>query len=207
MAETFTVTPAQLDKLRPGDIVTHFDGVDVGPITVTSHLARLDNNGPIVLPGRYPSSTLPVHIYPDTMIAETITVTRPAGPRPAGRQTRNIDGITLVSAGGQTWRTEDGRYEITYSFGGYTECEEDHPVRITANLADAARQAQGTSWARPILAAIAAGKRGYRCPAGSEHPYDMWQVWDLKADDFAADLRACESFLDAATSLARYLNR
>ncbi len=207
---TFTVTPAELDRLRPGDVITHFDEVGVGPITVTSHLARLDDYGPLCLPGRYPSTTSGlVHIYPDTCLAAEIHVTRPHTPtaRRSVKTTRTVNGVTLLRVGDKQWRTEDGQFEIVYGFGGYTQCEEDHPVRITAHLAASAREAQGTSWAQPILKAIAAGRRGYLCEAGNEHPYNMWQVWNIARNDYADDLRACDSFTDAAKALAAYLAR
>jgi len=208
---TFTVTPAQLNRLRPGDIITHFDDVEIGPVTVTSHLARLDDNGPTCLPGTYPSSSTIVHIYPDTCLAEQIRVIRPGVSTPAARRSvktkRTIDGVTFLRVGDRQWRTEDGQYEVVYGFGGYTECEENHPVRITAGVAAAARDAQGTSWARPILDAIAAGRAGYTCNAGSEHPYNVWHVWNLGGNDYADGLTAFVSFNDAAKSLASYLAR
>lgn len=203
---TFTVTADQLTRIRPGDRVIGIDGEPTStPITITAPIARLSGGGPMCLPGRIEGYSATVHIYPASHITESVTVDRP-DPAPARRITRNIDGITLVSVGERQWRTDDGRYEITYAFGGFTECEEDHPVRITAALAAAAREAQGTSWTLPILAAIAAGRPGYTCRAGTEHAYSTWQVWDLHRNNYADDLSSCESFTDAARSLARHID-
>lgn len=208
---TFTVTPAQIDRLRPGDVITHFDDVEIGPVTITSHLARLDDNGPRCLPGTYPGSTLPVHIYPDTCLAQEIRVTRPEISTPAARRSvktrKTIAGITFLRVGDKQWRTEDGQHEIMYGFAGYTHCEEDHPARISAGVADAARQASGTSWARPILAALDAGKSGYVCEGGSEHPYSMWQVWNRGSVGVVDSIAPEETFTAAAQGLARHLAR
>lgn len=121
---------------------------------------------------------------------------------------RTIDGLRLVSRDGAWW-TEDSRYEIRTNYGGITECDADHPVRITSAMRVEAQAHPTRAWAQPILSAIQSGKSGYYCYEGTEHQApDTWIVWDHERNDYAGDFGShAESFTEAARYLARYLRK
>jgi hypothetical protein len=201
--ETITVTADQLATLRRGDRVVRWNDnamahtvkAPYGPVYEGSKVNAVglvnDSNG------------VAANLYADTLGDAVLTVERPR-PRPA---VRVVDGLRLVSAGDHTWVTADNRYVVRYGYGGVTECETDHPVKLTPALVKIANEMSNTTWAQPILDAVRNGQRGFICPAGSEHAYDCWQVWDNETDDYADGLSYAESFDDASRNLAALVAR
>jgi hypothetical protein len=215
--QTIELGPDELDQIRPGDRITAVNGILIprGPVIVTRALSVLSTGSTPSIGIRTAHHT-PANLYPDSTIDRGLTVERdvvvapqptPAPAAPAAPQprtiTRTVNGVKLHSDGQGGWFTSDRRFEIRLGYGGTTECEADHPVRLTPDLIKQAQNNPATVWAQPILEAVREGKRGYQCPGGSEHTYNAWQVWDLKRGDYAlnGDLSYCESWADAAEML------
>lgn len=205
MSTTLKLTPADLDQVRPGDQLIALNGSVLSrPLTVVTGLGPLPGSTTLAIQMTNPDGR-PVNLYPDTHVDQHITISRP-DPR---RATRTINGLRLSSDGAGSWWTSDRRYQIRTGFGGLTECETDHPVRLTPALVNQALRNRDTGWAQPILTALDGGKRGFVCPAGSEHSYDEWEVWDHHTGDYAngGALNHAETFKDAAGDLAAFLAR
>ncbi len=205
---TLTLTPDRLNEVQPGDRLVGLNGSALSrPLTVVGALAELPG-GVQAIALRTPHGT-PANLYPDTHVDRGVTVERdePTAVQPRRPAVRTFHGVRFASDGTGSWWTGDRRYEIRKGFGGLTECEADHPVRITRALAEHAHENRDTGWAQPILEAIRAGRRGFICEGGSEHSYDEWEVWDHQLSDYAngGRLNHAESFRDAADSLALFL--
>lgn len=115
------------------------------------------------------------------------------GPAEVARRiTRHGVRLLKPAEGSRVYRTEDGRFEIAWSYGYITECEASHPVRYTPEMiAHALSDREG--WDTPhrgtmnmshdarqqIRRDLAEGRRGYLCEGGDEHYYGMWELTDL----------------------------
>lgn len=214
-AQTVELGPHELDKIRPGDRITAINGTRLpgGPVTVTRALSKLvDAAAPSI--GIRTAHNTPANLYPDSTIDRGITLERDVPVEEAAAApalevkpravTRTVNGIQLHHADGGWW-TADRRYEIRKAFGGLTECENSHPVRLTPALVTHAQASSHTTWARQILDAVSQGKRGFICEGGSEHSYEEWQCWDHRADDYALnrDLSHGDSWMDIADTLTK----
>lgn len=201
-----TLTPDQLDQLRPGDRLTHINGADLlRALTVVAKLAPMPNrSGTLAVEMRTPQGT-PAHLYPDTHVDTSVTIERdepaPARPRRPRVASRRVAGLTFTSDGHGSWFTDDRRYEISRQIAGWTECEQDHPVKITPALLARARENRGTGWAQHILTAAGQGRSGYLCPAGTEHAYERWLTFDHRTRDLT-DGGYADSFTEAAENLS-----
>jgi hypothetical protein len=119
-----TVTLARADvrtRLRRGDRVTAIDGRERDTSLILTITGGWTGKG---FPYRLPNGITGT-LYPDTHLADTLTVERPA-PKP---RRRTVDGLTVEALGPGAWKTLDGRWEITYQEQGYGECENPHPMR------------------------------------------------------------------------------
>lgn len=216
-AQTIQLGPDQLDQIRPADRITAINGTPLpgGPVTVTRALSALSGTAALSIGIRAAHGT-PANLYPDSTIDRSVTVERdvvapapatPAAPAAAQPRTvsRTVNGIKLHSDGKGGWWTSDRRYEIRKGFGGMTECEASHPVRLTPELVQHARDNNAAAWAQPILWAAHNGKRGFICQGGSEHSYEEWACWDYRADDYAlgGQLNHGESWAALADGLTR----
>ena len=92
-------------------------------------------------------------------------------------------GTPLVRQPDGTYRTEDGRYEVTSQDDYLTTCDNPHPVRGKA------------------------GRPGYYCEGYGEHYYTRWHIWDIEAQEYAFgdSPGAYETFKEAAEALTLYL--
>lgn len=92
-------------------------------------------------------------------------------------------GVTLLRQEDGSYRTEDGRYELREDYDFETECEEAHPVKLTAGLI---KNIQERPHLYPHEAdwAVQHRKKGYLCPGGCMHFYGGWVVWDLERNDW-----------------------
>lgn len=200
---TLTVARDHISTLAVGDRVVRVDDYDLpgrpvvtvalGPVgTGSARAVRLVND-----------NGQGVNLYPDSGVAESVTIERddapaPVAARPRRRAVRHVGGVRLESDGAGSWWTTDRRFEIRFGYGGKSICETPHPVRLTRAMIEDARNAPGTRWAQPILFAAEHGRKGIYCGGGEEHPYDQWQAWDHQAGDYADGGQSCESFADAA---------
>lgn len=213
--QTVELGPDELEQIRPGDRITAINGTQLpgGPVTVTRSLSKLlDASTPSI--GIRTAHDTPANLYPDSTIDRGITLERdvPVEETAAAAAlevtpravSRTVNGVQLQYDGGAWW-TADRRYEIRKAFGGLTECENSHPVRLTPALIQHAKDNAHTTWARQILDAVWAGKRGFVCEGGSEHSYEEWQCWDHREDDYALnrDLTHGDSWADIADSLTK----
>lgn len=229
---TLTVARDRLtEDLRPGDEITAIDDTPLdAPLRVEDPHGQTRPGGrpAIRLHNRLASGTT-WNLYPDSHVAATVTITRPTptpaaptaepptGPaasapnaapaQPRRVQTRRFGSLVLHNRGRTAWATADGRHGVSHQRVGYTTCDEPHPVRISAEMAAAARAHPHRGWAYPILRALAEGKSGYACPGGQEHegPWG-WIPW---SDDAGVDMAAhavCDTFRAAAEALAQALD-
>lgn len=193
-SETLVIRKSEVASLRKGDVITHIDGRQAGPFYVSGRASA--ERIPIDSTGR----AFEIYIYPDTNISAEITV-----ERTHRSVARTVSGMKFINIGERNWRSEDNRYSVYWQESGVTECEHDHPVKLTNDAVRQAQENRDTAWAKPILAAHADGKRGYTCKAGSEHWYHAWMVWDNVGNDYAFEIRDAESFKDAAEALVSSL--
>jgi hypothetical protein len=115
--------------------------------------------------------------------------------------------VLFHSTDSNEWITPDRRYRVWHNGDGYTECENDHVMRITREMAAQARQCPADAWSRQILSALAQGKRGYICSAGTEHALPLvWDVWDGQIDDYLGrEATRAGTFAEACAVLDAHL--
>jgi hypothetical protein len=122
-------------------------------------------------------------------------------PKAKRKVTRTIDGIKWVSKGDKTWVTEDGVYTVEYVDDFETECDDEHPVKLTGWMrVSIARNPH--HWPGDARWAVRDGKRGYKCPGGQIHHYGLW-VGGATEGEPQVIVRS-ESFKDAAMCVATY---
>jgi hypothetical protein len=124
-------------------------------------------------------------------------------PRPKARRTRRFGPLLLISQGNGEWKTEDGEHGVTHQRAGYTFCEDAHPVRISTEMAAAARERPTHPWAVPIMEALRQGQRGYYCPGNQEHEGEWgWIPWSANATVDSDAHAVCGSLAEAGNALA-----
>lgn len=120
--------------------------------------------------------------------------------------------MKLVKKEAGVYRTEDGRYEVEKGHA-FTDCVEPHPVRISADLRQQAREATGSIWEKPKAVpqdawdAARRGKRGYLCQGGEEHAYVSWSVADRQTDQVLGGGEHFDTKTEAVGFLERHLAR
>jgi len=119
--------------------------------------------------------------------------------------TRILDGVRFTRQDNGVWISEDkdGRFRIESDEDNITECENEHPVRITPAIVKSVRE-QTRLWCQAARFAVADGQRGYLCPGGQEHNYTTWHVWDDEKGDFVGGDSGFPSFTAAAKHFVRW---
>lgn len=193
-----TLTLASQDVLRlarAGDRVVAIDG---HRLASAKEVAALEPKS-LLLVNDIPGGQSEHRLYPDNV--ESIEVER-GKPEPKP-QRRRFGSLTLWTVGGGEWKSEDNRHGVTYQQAGITYCEAPHPVRITAQMIEDARERPFSGDSRIVLWAVQSGKRGYYCPGEQEHPGDWaWIPWsqDARVDHRAHSVYA--TLAEAGQALA-----
>lgn len=124
-------------------------------------------------------------------------------------KTRTFDGIKFVNQGDKRWLTEDGKWEVSYVDDFETECDAEHPMRITAAHRrewNAMSDYERTDFAlrnRDLAYALRNYKSGYLCPGNSTHFYGLWVAGAVEGDPEVVNRE--DTFTASADHLARFI--
>lgn len=206
------------DLVRPGDRIVAIDGSAKEPPLIV-HGDPFQRAGAIRLVNPLGTATV-WNLYPDTQVRDEVVVERDEPERttpeplpaelpansPHRLAVRSLPGgVRLLSDGDGFWASDDGRWQVHVNDGYLTECENPHPVRLTAALAKAVRE-NPNLFPEEAQEAVWGVRPGYRCPGGHEHSYSLWVVWDeTRGDYLGGDAGGFTTFTDAYRALVRHL--
>lgn len=136
----------------------------------------------------------------------------PEPVKPKRKATRIFHGVRFVHQDDGSWLTEDGQFVVALEDGFMTDCEDEHPVRITQDMkdrfnADLARigdNATMSRWGITPYLAIKQGKKGFMCPGGEDHTYSLWVAGAVKGEPEVVNRE--ETFTASAKHLAQFIN-
>jgi hypothetical protein len=192
-----------LAEVREGDLIAALDDVNLGVQNEVTEVVGLT-----------PEGTLHIKVWQDPtwitspdryLSASEVTVIREVkAPRKA---TRTIKGIKWVSQGDRRWLSEDGQWTVEYVDDFETECEHEHPVKITRQMREAFFAAsewdQDHRWDWKVAMAIREGRKGYMCYGGEVHFYGLWVAGAVTGEPEV--IIRDDTFEGAASAVARHI--
>lgn len=121
--DVMTLTLADLDRVRRGDIVTAIDGRPVR-FRITGRYGPVGVGDNPAVPMET-AAGIPVNLYPGSNVESSITIERKTRP-----VVRTFDNVTFhYDKENDEWFTADRDWQIKYGEAGVTTCEFPHPVR------------------------------------------------------------------------------
>lgn len=121
--------------------------------------------------------------------------------------TRIVRGVRFIRQDDGSWEDEDGRYVIAYDDTFESECDDEHPMKISKSMRERfyadTQWEQDHSWPFYIRDAIRNGRRGYLCPGCEPHNYGLWVAGEKGNVDEV--ISRDEKLTDAMYHIAKFI--